>query len=402
MEFDLNYRNSRLSKEIENRKIKLNYEKLKEIKKLERIQQIQEKESKRLFLLKQEQELLQEQQRHEEYLNNLECDGIHVYDNQLIPYIITLDNHNEYVYDDKVILSEDILLQLLKYDAYSKGPMYFKLKVRLKCLNTNTIIESDSITYCGVKEFTANKGTIGITSRISDTILNKYNNHTIQSIDIKYVRLPKVSYAKLQPLHNQFFKVEAIKLCLEENFKKYSTLSLNDIITIWYRGKAYPMSVMELKPDGIIGGSLIDSDVEIDLYTSKEYEEYQQTQTLQSVSQTNDKSENTPHDKLITSSDNVIFNEIIPEEPEVSENVIAIKINTPNGTNLVRRFIRNQPMKYLFYYILQNIPGDSMKLRLSQRFSSRILELSHVVNNETFEDLQFTSKQELFIASFSN
>jgi len=100
------------------------------------------------------------------------------------------------------------------------------------------------------------------------------------------VRLPKARFAKLRPLHNLFSSVAAVKDCLELNLRFHAALTENDLVTVWYRGAAHVLRVTEVRATaadederGDDSGapragacSLIDTDVEIDLDVSEEYQ----------------------------------------------------------------------------------------------------------------------------------
>ena len=109
-------------------------------------------------------------------------------------------------------------------------------------------------------------GTIGLPPKVINSLWEDGNIKG--TISIKYVKLSKVVYVKLQPKFNQFFKVEQIKMVLEENLKYHSTLTLGDIVTVWYRGIAHPLKIVEMKP--FDKGILLDTDVEVDLDNSLE------------------------------------------------------------------------------------------------------------------------------------
>lgn len=140
----------------------------------------------------------------------------------LRPYIIDGE-------DDKVILPETCLSNLNQQDAFGRGALTFQLK-RNGGLG-------DAVTHCGVREFSANEGTIGIPKKVFDSLSLDIDSDLSEAVTIKYVILPKCKYAKLRPKYNNFFDVGPVKQCLEENLRCHTTLSAGDILTVWYRGK---------------------------------------------------------------------------------------------------------------------------------------------------------------------
>lgn len=183
-------------------------------------------------------------------------------------------------------------------------------------------------THCGVKEFTAKEGDIVLSHAIYKTFYGEpghmdnetdVNNHQqLKSIlntkiQLKYVLLPKIHYLLVQPEMNRFTTyISEVKRCLEENLIKYTTLTRNNRIVIWYRGQSFNMIIKEIRRDptleelevaeqdegvveegglnykkGISGtaltgarieieaGLLVDTDVVIDFLESVEYLEHQ-------------------------------------------------------------------------------------------------------------------------------
>lgn len=181
--------------------------------------------------------------------------------------------------DDKVILPESCLVDLSNLDVFGKGPVQLRL-----------FKNDGEYTHVGIKEFSAPPGKIGLPEKVvftltggktkeeiydgCDDIDEEARNDALQAsllgtLSAKYVTMPKVTYAKLQPLHNSFSQVKPVKDMLEENLRFHSTLSVGDLLTVWYRGIPHSLRVCEAKPQDF--GSLIDTDVTIDLDVSQEY-----------------------------------------------------------------------------------------------------------------------------------
>lgn len=168
--------------------------------------------------------------------------------NKLKPYLIEGE-------DDKVTLPESCLLSLDHKNAFSHGHLCFELT------------SSSSIsTYCGVREFSAEDGTIGLPTKVINSLLQNQNSNVIDlgPISIHYRKLNKITSAKFAPHSDSFFSLyqHNIKLILEKNLKLHTCLCIGDIISVWYRGKCFYVTVTELSPESY--GTLIDTDVEID------------------------------------------------------------------------------------------------------------------------------------------
>jgi len=222
--------------------------------------------------------------------------GINFQESSLEPYL--LENSE----DDKVILPESALHTLNQADAFSKGVLFFQIRAIGGSCSTYT-------THCGVREFSASRNKIGLPIKVIESILRIHDpalvTEDLQSkiglINVKFVRLPKAQYAKLQPLHNLFSSVAAVKEVLEANLRFHATLSEGDLITVWQRGRAHTLKVTEIRSskDGVttsadsdddekekrptekVGCSLVDTDVVIDLDESVEYQHQRLVQNQQ-------------------------------------------------------------------------------------------------------------------------
>jgi hypothetical protein len=132
--------------------------------------------------------------------------------------------------DDKVILSEDCLTELTQQDAFTRGAMTFQLSVT----GADGVMRT---THCGVREFSAPVGTIGLPPKVRDSLSLPADLAGSEVAQIKYVLLPKCTFAKLQPKQNNFIEVGPVKMCLEENLRFHTALTVGDVLTVWYRGK---------------------------------------------------------------------------------------------------------------------------------------------------------------------
>lgn len=223
--------------------------------------------------------------------------GIRWEEDSLRPYLL------ESAEDDRIILPESSLAALTQLDAFSKGVFMFKISA-----------ESDGTTdtHCGVREFSAPAGMVGVPVKVAESLLRAHEpsistedlHSRLGKICVKYVRLPKARFARLQPLKNLFNSLSAVKEVLESNLAFHTTLSEGDMVTIWYRGTAHVLRVVSISEspqsdvaaagrgdDGNIDGdgdggefasvtkargfSLVDTDVEIEIDVSLEYQQSQ-------------------------------------------------------------------------------------------------------------------------------
>jgi len=397
--------------------------------------------------------------------------------------------------DDKVKLPEEALQRLSRQDAFSRGALTFRLQ-QIDChsnqrapllpyhhhhqqqqqqdTNPTTIITSVDgpvITFCGVREFSSPEGMIGLPPKVLRSLQLTDIDHFIKSPDngsstgtadedsagsapamdsittvmirIKYMILPKCAFARLRPREHRFFDVSLVKLCLEENLKHHSTLSVGDELSVWSRGVEHHLIVTELKPEQHC--SLVNTDVEIEMELSEEYTTHRcQQQTVgdgdrsRTRNSTSTISEGVPseassssqsvgdHQKLLE----FYSNQLRPEPPThttnaanttadvgLSRSVLSLKIKLPDGASRVRRFHADTSIYELFLFAaLQllstsspnssvartvlmdstNSPGSDnivdkvlARLQVSTRFPARNIKLLDPPDNRhrTFEQL---------------
>jgi hypothetical protein len=327
--------------------------------------------------------------------------------------------------DDKVILPEESLNELSQKDAFN-GAMLFML--------TNT----SKVSHCGVREFSAPPGTIGLPKKVIASLTDEVVTLGTE-ISIKYVRLSKCTYIKLQPKLNKFFEVGPVKMCLEENLRFHSSITLGDRLTVWYRGKSYEMIVVELKTkdsddakmdvdvdvdydkakdhvaerlrvvERPLAATLIDTDVEVDLDLSLEsatanssvqekavqgsgvstlspstaavpsvfstMSNFQTTAAVASSASISSTAMDEDNTEAIDKS------ELLVEPESTAADVVRMKIKLPSGATVVRRFSTTYPIYQLFLFcaIEMNLGtrgAMARRLQLSARFPSRNYKLS--------------------------
>jgi Ubiquitin fusion degradation protein UFD1/UBX domain len=267
-------------------------------------------------------------------------------------------------------------------------------------------------------------GTIGLPPKVISSLWG--DNLSAGSIEIKYVKLPKISYVKLEPTFNTFFKVEQVKMVLEENLKFHSTLTVGDVITVWFRGQAHPLKVVEMKP--FDKGILLDTDVEVDLDNSLENKttsekfssdkinevskvkveadqtssnSYHKLSSSTPSSSSTISNINTPANACI-STQNVLQNlpQNLPNEPEPdADDIVSVRVRTPTGITINRRFYRKEPFSHLFEFASVEMRVEKKVLQLSTRFPNRVFTLNQIEATTSFLEMGITLPQELFLAS---
>ncbi|CAL0315808.1 unnamed protein product [Lupinus luteus] len=166
---------------------------------------------------------------------------------------------------DKIKLPPSCFTELSDQGAFDKGPLYFQLSLvhaEGSSLTEGDDREKQGTTHSGVLEFTADDGSVGIPPHVWN---NLFSEGTIESplVEVRYVWLPKGTYAKLQPERVGFSDLPNHKAILETSLRQHATLSRGDVLTVNYGELAYKLRVLELKPSSTV--SVLETDIEVDI-----------------------------------------------------------------------------------------------------------------------------------------
>lgn len=160
-------------------------------------------------------------------------------------------------YGDKIKLPPSCFTELSNQGALDKGPMCF----RLSRLDGSPSSEQQT-THSGVLEFTAREGSVELPPHVWSNLFHG-SELDCPLVEVKYVSLPKGSYAKLQPEDLGFSDLPYHKAVLETSLRRHTTLSQGDVITVLHGDLSYKLRVLELKPSPSV--SVIETDVEVDI-----------------------------------------------------------------------------------------------------------------------------------------
>lgn len=164
---------------------------------------------------------------------------------------------------DKIKLPPSCFTALSDQGAFDKGPVYFRLSVAVQEVSSDVVTkESHSVTHSGVLEFTAEEGTVGLPPHVWSNLFGS-ELPMAALVEVQYVRLPKGSYAKLQPEEPGFFDVPNHKAVLETTLRQHATLSQDDTMTVRHGGLTFKLRVLELKPSSSV--SVLETDIEVDI-----------------------------------------------------------------------------------------------------------------------------------------
>lgn len=117
------------------------------------------------------------------------------------------------------------------------------------------------LTHSGVLEFVAEEGRVYMPHWMMKTLeLDPGDLVKINSCD-----LPKGKFVKIEPQSVSFLDISDPKAVLENVLRKFTTLTVNDIIEISYNDTIYEIKILEAKPEVVNAGiCVIETDLETD------------------------------------------------------------------------------------------------------------------------------------------
>lgn len=121
-------------------------------------------------------------------------------------------------------------------------------------------------THAGVLEFTAEEGHVELPLHVWSNAGFKDpadQEGGILRARVRYMRLPKGTYAKLQPEGHDFADVLNHKAVLETELRQHASLSQGDLLRVHHGGLEYGLRVLELRPQSAV--SVLETDLEVDV-----------------------------------------------------------------------------------------------------------------------------------------
>ena len=240
MNFDFDNRASKLEKDAAKRREDAKRRKEREFQQ-QAIARQHEEEMAELMRLRKLEEEEKESERQRLIAAERALTGGVEYTATLIPYATEGE-------DDKVLLPETALGHLTTQDAFTNGPAMFQLTVSDATISsmtgtgtgpTVTTVEK-KMTHCGVREFSAAPDTIGLPRKVIDSLYPDGN--ITDNITIKYVRLPKITYVKLEPAANSFFQIAPVSKPTATTNQRIPTIKRNLILTLTLTNPLMPNS----------------------------------------------------------------------------------------------------------------------------------------------------------------
>ncbi|GAB7343791.1 hypothetical protein MBLNU457_1764t1 [Dothideomycetes sp. NU457] len=138
-------------------------------------------------------------------------------------------------------------------------------------------------THSGVLEFIAEEGRCYLPYWLMQTLELEPGD----LLQIKSTDLPPGTYIKLQPQSPNFLDISDPKAVLENAFRNFSCLSLNDIFTFSYNDTIYSIKVLSIKPENESNAiSVQETDLSVDFEEPVGYKEEMERRKAESGTST--------------------------------------------------------------------------------------------------------------------
>ncbi|KAJ2004454.1 ubiquitin fusion degradation protein [Coemansia thaxteri] len=152
-------------------------------------------------------------------------------------------------YGGKIFMPPSALEELSRLEIVY--PMLFKLE--------NDEASASKRTHCGVLEFTAEEGRVYLPQWMMETLELAPGS----PVKVLNVALLHGSLVKLQPQSTDFLDISDHRAVLENALRKFSALTVGDIITIEYNSREYRIAVLETKPSPT-AINIVETDLSVD------------------------------------------------------------------------------------------------------------------------------------------
>lgn len=134
------------------------------------------------------------------------------------------------------------------------------LNIRYPMLFELTVPDTGKITHGGVLEFIAEEGRVYLPQWMMETLEVRPGS----LLQIGTTDVPQGQFVKIEPQSVDFLDISDPKAVLENVLRKFSTLTVDDIIEISYNNKIYRIKVLEVKPESSSSSICV---IETDLVT---------------------------------------------------------------------------------------------------------------------------------------
>lgn len=270
---------------------------------------------------------------------------------------------------DKLLLPASVGAELMRQDAPRNGAMLFELGH-----------PNGRTTHAGLLEYTAPEGTVALPTKVLRCLWgpDAVPEECFGRISVKYRRLPKGTFVRLQP-RSALFQSEVgedIKPVLENALHGYCTLSVGDWLEVAdATGVTWELRVKELEPETAV--SIIDTDLEAQLDPSVETEERIRAeeeaarQRLEALAALKEEEERAAAaaaarakedaeaalraaEAAAQAAERVRASKeaaLPAEPPEADASAVTCVVRLPDGSRCSRRFAREAPLQVVYDFV---------------------------------------------------
>jgi len=277
---------------------------------------------------------------------------------------------------DKVLLPPSTLQQLMNKVPSSQmpQPMLFKISVA----GTNS-----SGKHVGVLEFSAPEGTVVVPLWVMRSLGISDGTEML----VETAELPRGTFAKLQPLSEDFCELQDPKGTLERAISGvYSTLTKGDAISMWHDGKELELFVIELQPADAV--CVVETELEVDFAPAyiNEEEQRRRAEALAEEMRLREAEEQRQFDEAVAAAaaDAAAAEEArrlaaeqealalaaarksareeaaaaLAAEPPPSAEATTVLVRMPDGPRISRRFLKNTSLQAVRDWVEASSPPE--------------------------------------------
>eukprot|EP01066_Platyproteum_vivax_P000548 Platyproteum_vivax@DN10607_c0_g1_i1.p1 len=300
---------------------------------------------------------------------------------------------------DKIVLPPSVLEQFtnsLTVDGtsvFDQGAILFQVH----CQETN------KSTHVGMREFNGEEGQVALPSKVQASLGLDLTRSKAAPILLRYIQLPKAHKVTFQPLEVGFSQLTIdVQQLLEDQLRLHATLTVGDILTVYYGNQPHTLKVVDLQPEDCV--CILNTNVEVEIDLPESIKRKQQEADRIRKEEYQRQIEIEKKQQLVTSHILTLLQEV-PQEPEDSaEYTVLCVVNMPNGHKLQRRFSLHHPLKGLFNLVEAKVletgdreTGDvtAVSFKIVTRFPRK--EYCKEDESKTFLDLGIAQREQFFV-----
>ncbi|KAJ2887713.1 ubiquitin fusion degradation protein, partial [Coemansia asiatica] len=169
-----------------------------------------------------------------------------------------LENKGDANYGGKIFMPPSALEEISQREVVY--PLLFKIQTEETApVSDSSVDDTGKRTHCGVLEFTAEEGRVYLPQWMMDTL--GITPGTV--VEVINVALLQGSMTKLQPQSTDFLDISDHRAVLENALRKFSALTVGDIIAFRYNDKDYRVAVIETQPSPT-AINIVETDLSVD------------------------------------------------------------------------------------------------------------------------------------------